>query len=690
MNIDRKKLVQRHNPSKNKYDPFSPFSVGNGEFAYTCDFTGMQSFLPEQPGTTPLCTMSQWGFHSYPDCPDDRDPAKSLKATIYDAGGKKVGYFTDAPGQEENFTRLRVNPHRLNLARISLNFSGLDVRAGKFPDYFGNISQTLDLWSGIIRSAFEYKSVPVNVKTVVHPDRDLVSFRISSGLMARGMLTVRISFPYGSHNSDASDWNCSDKHITEVRGGAGNNRISLTRILDNDKYYVSMKADDSGGAVIITKEHNHIFSVRTSKPLLEFSAEFSEKSGEKDPLSYAETENASAVSKQEFWTSGGAIDLSDSSDPAAEEFERRIILSRYLTAIQCSGSFPPQETGLTCNSWYGKFHLEMHYWHAAQFALWNNPALLLRSMDWYGKISETARDLARYQGYAGIRWPKMTDPQGYDSPSFIGPLLCWQQPHIIMYHCLLSGSGSENTDIKKLEPLIYDTADFMADYVQEDKSGNRFVLGPPLIPAQENHAPLDTLNPVFEVEYWRWGLHYAAGLARKNGKHVPEKWLNVLDKLSDCPTDGSCYPAHEKCTDSFGKYATDHPSMLCAFGVIPGHTINRKIMSATLDKVISSWKFETAWGWDFPVMAMTAARLGRQDDAVKLLLMDSPKNTYRNNGHNPQLPGTDLPLYLPGNGGVLLAAAMMAAGWSGSDGHAPGFPENGKWSVKFENLNKLP
>ena len=34
---------------------------------------------------------------------------------------------------------------------------------------------------------------------------------------------------------------------------------------------------------------------------------------------------------------------------------------------------PPQETGLTCNSWYGKFHLEMHYWHAAHFASWGRP-----------------------------------------------------------------------------------------------------------------------------------------------------------------------------------------------------------------------------------------------------------------------------------------------------------------------------
>ena len=49
----------------------------------------------------------------------------------------------------------------------------------------------------------------------------------------------------------------------------------------------------------------------------------------------------------EILDEGGAVDLSDSRDPRAPELERRVVLSQYLTAIQCSGSLPPQETGLT-------------------------------------------------------------------------------------------------------------------------------------------------------------------------------------------------------------------------------------------------------------------------------------------------------------------------------------------------------
>ena len=47
----------------------------------------------------------------------------------------------------------------------------------------------------------------------------------------------------------------------------------------------------------------------------------------------------------------------------------------YLMAIQCAGSLPPQETGLTFNSWYGKFHLEMHWWHGVHFPLWGRAEL---------------------------------------------------------------------------------------------------------------------------------------------------------------------------------------------------------------------------------------------------------------------------------------------------------------------------
>jgi hypothetical protein len=86
---------------------------------------------------------------------------------------------------------------------------------------------------------------------------------------------------------------------------------------------------------------------------------------------------------------------------------------------------------------------------------------------------------------------------------------------------------------------------------------------------------------------------------------------------------------------------------------------------------------------------MTAARLGDPERAIEALLLDTPKNHYALNGHVFQRPG--LALYLPANGGLLYATGLMAAGWDGAPKrNAPGFPENGQWEVRWEDLARAP
>jgi hypothetical protein len=111
-------------------------------------------------------------------------------------------------------------------------------------------------------------------------------------------------------------------------------------------------------------------------------------------------------------------------------------------------------------------------------------------------------------------------------------------------------------------------------------------------------------------------------------------------------------------------------------------------MRATLDHVFKTWDWPTTWGWDYPVIAMTAARVGEPERAIDALFLDTPKNRYLANGHNYQR--SNLPLYLPGNGGLLYATALMAAGWDGAPKrNAPGFPAKG-WVVRYENLHVAP
>ena len=85
---------------------------------------------------------------------------------------------------------------------------------------------------------------------------------------------------------------------------------------------------------------------------------------------------------------------------------------------------------------------------------------------------------------------------------------------------------------------------------------------------------------------------------------------------------------------------------------------------------------------------MTATRLLKPEKAVDALLLNVQKNTYLNNGHNYQ--SERLRLYLPGNGGLLSAIALMCAGWDGCTVKNPGFPKDGNWDVQWEGLAPLP
>jgi len=169
------------------------------------------------------------------------------------------------------------------------------------------------------------------------------------------------------------------------------------------------------------------------------------------------------------------------------------------------------------------------------------------------------------------------------------------------------------------------------------------------------------------------------------GKPAEPKWSNVAQALSPPPHADGVYLAHANCQDTFRSFHHDHPSMVGALGILPGSRIDPSIMKATLHKVQAEWQWDTAWGWDFPMCAMTAARLGDGKLAVDFLLMDAAKNTYLPNGHNYQREG--LSCYLPGNGGLLTAVAMMACGWQdGPKESNPGFPQDGTWQVQWEGL----
>jgi len=640
--IDRRAVVSRHNPTLTALDPRSPLSVGNGEFAFTADVTGLQTFPRLYDNHMPLCTLSQWGWHTAP----GRPPGE-FRLTEYDTFGRKVGYPTSSTGQKELFDWLRENPHRLHLGKIGFLIED--------PAAVSNIRQTLDLWSGILHSEFRYQGRDVVVETCCHPMLDLLAVSVNSAL------PVAFEFPYGTGNMNAADWTHPERHRST--GTATARAIEIERVLDRDHYTVHIAWQTPAE---MKREGPHRLVLRPEGDRVDFVCGFNSAG-----VDAQSTFSASRAHWPQFWNSGGFIELA-----AAPELERRVVLSQYLTRIQCAGSLPPQETGLTCNSWYGKFHLEMHYWHAAHFAAWGRAPLLERSLGWYRETLPVAQAWAKAQGYAGARWPKMTAPDGRDSPSPIGPLLIWQQPHPIHMAEWCHRANPTPQTLAKYRDIVFASADFMASFAHFD--GKRYVLGPPVIPAQENHPPLETWNPTFELEYWADALEVAQRWRTRLGLPRHPDWDKVRTGLAALPVKDGVYLAHENCPQTFTERNRDHPSMLGALGVLPGNKVDRETMRRTLHKVFAEWKWADTWGWDFPMAAMTAASLGEPALAIKALTLDTPKNTWLPNGHNWQR--ANLPLYLPGNGGLLLAVAHMA--------HNSGFPEG--WKVRSEGLLSSP
>ena len=687
--INREVLVKRHTPKIERFDSLSSLSAGNGSFAFTVDPTGLQSFPDYYIRGISLGTQSEWGWHSYPNTEmfDFKETYKS-----YDFYERTIDYHVQWSEPEQKKMAadyFRQNPHRLHLGLIGLELIHADGRP-VMPQDITEIHQELDMWSGKIHSQFKSDNTPVEVITCCHQELDLIAAEIKSPLIKKGQIKVYLRFPYpsGEHVGTGCDWSSPEKHSSSLTLNESG-FAKITRNIDETTYELALSYDEEG-KIRQVSPHFFMLSPGQKEDNFSFSCCFSRDTSMTNIPDFQDTRKNSQEQWKKFWNSGGAVDFFGSTNPKAFELERRIILSQYLTKIQCSGDYPPQETGLTFNSWYGKFHLEMHWWHAVHFALWNRIELLEKSLDYYASIAEKARETARFQGFKGLRWPKMTDPSGNDSPSGVGSFLIWQQPHFIYFAELCFRHHKDVATLQKYAELVFETAEFMASYAHYDTVNDRYVLGPVLIPAQECFPAAITINPPFELTYWYWGLSMAQEWCERLEIPRNPAWDSVLEKLSTPAVSDGLYLLAESAPDSYSKrYTHDHPVVLGALGMLPlTPLIDTAMMHSTFNHIWQNWQWDKTWGWDFPMTAMTAARLGLSDKAIDALFMDVTTNTYLLNGHNYQDPR--LRIYLPGNGGLLSAIAMMCAGYDDCETDMPGIPKDGSWKVRWENLSQMP
>lgn len=529
----------------------------------------------------------------------------------------------------------------------------------------------------------------MSVETCAAQSVDAIAVRIQSPLIADGRLSLFVDFPYAypKHISYyVGDFDQPGKHETRI-DYRGANRADIRHTQDETSYYTTIEWQSTGemkrfGSAPQGGSHQYILT-GSSDQLEVLIAFFPGACPNALPTVDAVFEESAAVWEQ-YWLSGAAIDLSESKDGRWRELERRVVLSQYVMRVNEAGSQPPQESGLVNNGWMGKFHMEMYWWHAAHWALWNRWSELNSSTAIFESFLPTSRLRAQRQGYKGARWPKMTTVEGWDSVHPCNATLAWQQPHPMFFAELEYRATPTADTLQKWQEVLFETADFMASYAHWDEESKRFVLGPPMYVVSENTDPNLTINPAFELCYWRFGLRIAQAWRERLGMDRDPVWDDVLDHLSPLPIEDGAYVLYEGVNDMWANYAFEHPALTGMFGWLPGDGVDIEVERRTVEKIFATWNMKHVWGWDLPMMAMCVARLGDPAKAVGLLVDENAQFDFDDAGLSTGGPHP----YFPSNGGLLYAVAMMAAGWDGApEIDAPGFPQDGSWTVRWEGLS---
>lgn len=706
--IDRKTVVERHCAQVNEKTDIT--SLGNGEFAFNCDATGLQTFAGN--------TMSHWGWHSYPAASEL--PILDRPRFPIDSNGRIKNYLAPTPDEFKPLIRwLYDNPHRMNLCRLA--FRGRDGQAIRAEE-IEIVSRRYDIWNGKVESRFLYLGRPVEVVTVCHPKRDAVSVRIESDLLKDGRLLVACAFPYPvplqRRALIAGDFLKQDGHETVVDEKTYEGALSVTRIMDDrGRYHVFMRLNDLRTTMPTTPPEDlsekHAIYLRgdgsaTAELTLLFTCEaVTENASDYDLSEKCLAEAVSAPNFDSvlsdasehwtsFWRNGAFVDFSGSRDPRWFELERRVLLSQFLTAIHSSGSKPPAEAGLYfVDPWCGKFHLEMTAWHGAHFFFWNRPTMIDGWKRWYRRIGlPAAKKEAEAEGWKGAKWLKTPDPYGRWESWEFGPHRITQNTHPFYLAELSYRAQPTRETLLEWKEILFETTEMMIDFLYWDEKSKRYLHGPPVMTGAEGDRGFRLFNSTSELNYLAMSIDIARKWRQRLDLEPDTRLEHIAKHLSRPPVVDGVYVDAEShpaiwIEDVDGRML--RPAWLEVYGCIRGPLIDPEIMRKTYERISGDlksgkWKRNhNLWGCDFPMLAMTAARLGKPEEAVDWLLYDIPHNHYTTGGYNWHW-------YLPGNGGLLWAVALMTAGWEDgpADIDAPGFPTDGSWTIRHEGLLRVP
>ncbi len=294
--------VTRHNIMVHDLDPNGAMAVGNGDFAFNFDVTGLQSFPEYYEKSMPIGILSNWGWHSFPN-PNGYSLDRFPMTTIEKHDRKFVYPASSTSNPPPEAAYLRGNPHRFGLGRMGLEMTKLDGTSVAITD-LKNIDEEIDLWTGVATSTFNVEGEQVRVETAVHPTRGEVAVIVESPLIASGRLKIRVAFPYAlnSFGPDYQDWSKPDAHQT-VLIPRGKHGADFNRTLDDVHYFVRTLWSD-GANLSETAPHQYLLSGSSDR--FEFTAWFSPEPLHEAVDSAAQVQAASREHWKNYWSTGGA------------------------------------------------------------------------------------------------------------------------------------------------------------------------------------------------------------------------------------------------------------------------------------------------------------------------------------------------------------------------------------------------
>ena len=693
--------VSRHNLVY-EVPPQHPLFTGNGSLGMSVDASGTQ-LLKQHYAPHTVSTIAQNIWYD-PRMPEHLKGTEFSVHTYPHGENHTLAYpYASTPVQQELYDWLRRHPNKCNLANFALTLE-VGEKALRSPVELTVFDQQLDLYDGLVRTHYQWEGVHTRLESFVHATKDLIVFHVADSAISPVSRTLRITIsdPEGfdpryetgppAPKPGEERWRVRPLEHT---GQSSNQRVFWAlRPLPNGFSYglIGGVTKEVESVHFSEKEISVELAPRPQDEFTVFLFIVSEKENQ-NPTAFGKEFIENALQQgypallrehQQWWHDywgRSAIEL-ESGDERGKKLEEWYYRSLYYLASNDRGPLPPAEGGLVANSWFGKFHLEMHFWHAAGFLAANRPECVRPSLQWYLEVLPQAKKNAEAMGLKGAKYPKMTSFRGQDSPGLTNLRIYWHVGEIstlIWWYYLYT---QDREFLRTMYPVLAESADFVASFLVENPTTAQYELWPPIATCDETTDFDKVRNPAFELAEFKAALNLAIAASEllRQDENKRAHWIHVRDHLAPIANNGEVYLIYEGFEESWTpRHTRSHPSVLGPF--FPAFVVpDDEMIRATYDKVLALWNWDEVWGWDFGFAAAVGAWLNRPEDAVQCLLKAekkiSPVATFSGGGVNS---------YLPGNGALVLAInEMLLRSLDGTLHLFSGIPSS--WRAKFENL----